>query len=158
MAKFFIIALVMAVAHVSITWSRLNWIINKNVCKFEIVFFLQMTLATSPTMEDQIPHVRTACQKAGFNDEQTNAMAELMENMPKATTETEKQQLLQKNCQTLGQSGIITPLPTHPRATRERVFTWDEVKYSSNSMKLAYWNDKLSQTANEQEAAVALVR
>jgi len=130
MAKLFVFALVMAIAH--------------------------MGLAADISAEEQIPNVQAACQKAGFTTEQTNAMVELIESMPKASSETEKQQLVQKYCPIIGNSGVITPLPVHPVVNREYVFTWDQVKYSSTGMKLAYWNDKLAHTSNEQEGATAL--
>lgn len=99
--------------------------------------------------EAEIPTIGTAI---GLTQPEIDAALKLMRDLPKANTDAEKQNLLVRQCMVLGKGGVILPVDAPPQLTRERRFTWDEVKAASLPMKLNhwYWNMQLVQTSADK--------
>lgn len=92
--------------------------------------------------------IRNVGGEIGWTPLEIDAAWGLQRDLLKATTDLEKQNLLVRHCMVLGKSGMIVPVDPAPQLTRERRFTWDEVKTSSFPIRLNhwYWNMQLAQT------------
>lgn len=106
------------------------------------------------TSETEVP---TAGQTIGWTQSEINAALNLVRDWPKATTESDKQLLLVRNCLVLGKSGIIVPLADPPQMTRELRPNWDIVKGLAYPTKLSHWYYHLTHHTTTKDKLLALV-
>lgn len=115
---------------------------------------LPMKINTLEVPETEWP---TGALTVGLKQPEVDAGLKLLQDWPKAVTESDKELLLAKHCRVLGGNEVILPLQA-PQLTRERRVTWDEVKGFGFLPRLDYWYSNMKRSTDTNDKIRCLVR